>query len=709
MFIKVGTAHLGGDVATALGWFEKARVLSEASGNRHMQSWALRYIGAAHLAQADAANALRHLEHSLEIQRSVEDPLFRAGTLVEIGRAHELIGDRKRAITFFEEALTLSRTARDRVGEATARFALARASAAAGHLDAARDYIESALTVAESLRTDVEHRELRASYFASVHQYHELYVDVLMQLRKLHSRGQLAAAAFEVSERARARSLLDSLTEAHVDLRKGVDPELLKREQDVKQAFAQWAERQRQTLGGPSRDPDLKALAADHRQLEDRYNQVQAEIRSKSPRYAALAKPQPLSLKDVQKQVLDPDTLLLEYALGDRRSYLWVVSNTTQFSYELASRADIERAAQRLYERLTARLTATGDARERRRLAEVADAQYWQEAAELSELLLAPAAKKLIGKRLLIVADGALQYLPFAALPVPGNQGDPVPMMVEHEIISLPSASALAVLRRESRDRQPSAAVAVLADPVFEADDPRLGTRNGSGRDVAKAAAVPPVSANVDAGLELALRDFGFMRDGKLNVPRLAATRHEADTIVGAAPVGTTLRAIDFDANRVTAMSPELAKYRVVHFATHGVFNSDDPALSGLILSMFDKRGQPQDGFLRLHDIYGMRLPVELVVLSACNTALGKPVKGEGLVGIVRGFMYAGASRVIASLWKVDDDATGAMMGRFYEEMLKNNRSPAAALRQAQLAMWQQERWRPPFYWAAFALQGEWK
>jgi CHAT domain-containing protein len=709
MFIKIGTAHLGTDVAAALSWFDKARVLSEASGNRHMQSWALRYIGVAYIAQRDTANALRNLERSLDIQRSVEDPLFRAGTLADLGRAYELSGDRDRATKFFKEALVLSQTAGDRVGESRAQFALARASAAGGQLDAARGHIESALRVAESLRTDVEDRELRASYFASVHQYHEVYVDVLMQLRKLQSREQLAAAAFEASERARARSLLDSLSEAHVDLRSGVDPDLLKREQQLKVAFAEWAQRQREMLGAPARDADLKALAANHRQLEDRYNQVQAEIRSRSPRYAALAKPQPLSLRDVQKQVLDRDTLLLEYALGDRRSYLWVVSNADHSTYELAPRAEIEQAAQKLYAQLTARLTASGDARARRRLAEAADAQYWREAARLSELLLAPAAKKLIGKRLLVVADGALQYLPFAALPIPGKQGDPVPMLVEHEIISLPSASALAVLRRENRDSKPSAAVAVLADPVFEADDPRLRAGNGAGRDAAKAAAIPPVAANADAGLELALRDFGFMRDGKLSVPRLAATRHEADAIVGAAPAGTTLRAIDFDANRATAMSPELAKYRVVHFATHGVFNSDDTALSGLILSMFDKRGQPQDGFLRLHDIYGMHLPVELVVLSACNTALGKPVKGEGLVGIVRGFMYAGASRVIASLWKVDDDATGAMMGRFYEEMLTNNRSPAAALRQAQLAMWQQERWRPPFYWAAFALQGEWK
>jgi CHAT domain-containing protein/tetratricopeptide (TPR) repeat protein len=713
VLMSLGAAYLAsGDDTNALGRFERAVILADELGIPRWKAFALRFIGVVHLIRQSPTQAQEYLQQSLSLQKSLgaaNDPRLEARTQADLGEASDLLGDHERALVYFNDALKLSSRAGDRVTQARGYFGLARNSIERNHIDAARRQIEHALELAESLRTEVENRDLRASYLASVYRWHETHIDILMQLRRAQTSGALVASAFEASERARARSLLESLTEARVDLRKDVDADLLKREQEVRRAFAGWAQRQRQILATPARDTDLKALAVEHRNLEDRYNQIQAEIRSRSPRYAALAKPQPLSLKDVQKQVLDRNTLLLEYALGEKRSYLWVVSNADHSSYELAPRADIEQAAQKLYAHLTARLTAPGDARERRRLAEAADAQYWQEAARLSELLLAPAAKKLIGKRLLIVADGALQYLPFAALPIPGKQGEPVPMMVEHEIISLPSASALAVLRRENRDRKPGAAVAVFADPVFEADDPRLGTGNSSSRDVAKASAIPPGAANASAGLELALRDFGFMRDGKLSVPRLAATRHEADAIVGAAPAGTTLRAIDFDANRATAMSPELAKYRVVHFATHGVFNSDDPALSGLILSMFDKRGQPQDGFLRLHDIYGMRLPVELVVLSACNTALGKPVKGEGLVGIVRGFMYAGASRVIASLWKVDDDATGAMMGRFYEEMLKNNRSPAAALRQAQLAMWQQERWRPPFYWAAFALQGEWK
>jgi len=237
------------------------------------------------------------------------------------------------------------------------------------------------------------------------------------------------------------------------------------------------------------------------------------------------------------------------------------------------------------------------------------------------------------------------------------------------------------VLRRETKGRKPPGkAVAVLADPVFEPDDPRLRAASG-----------------------------GAARSGRPGFPRLAATRQEADAIVAMASEGTTLRAIDFDASRATAMSPDLAQYRIVHFATHGVFDNENPGLSAVILSMFDERGQARDGFLRLHDIYGLQLPAELVVLSACNTALGKQVRGEGLVGIVRGFMYAGAKRVVASLWKVDDEATGELMSRFYLAMIRENQSPAAALRQAQLALWRQNRWRSPFYWAAFVLQGEWE
>jgi CHAT domain-containing protein len=515
-----------------------------------------------------------------------------------------------------------------------------------------------------------------------------------MQLHKVRPGRGFDEAAFAACERGRARSLLDGLAAAGVDLRSEVAPDLLGREQRLRRELDDWATRQRRSLDEPASPAAAKRFAEEYRDLERRYGALEAEIQRASPRYAALARPVPLTLKQVQQEVLDGETVLLQYALGESRSYLWAVSKTAWSVHELPSRASLTQESRQLYERLTARLTITGSLEERRRQAEETDFRYWEQARHLSEILLGPLAKGLTGKRIVVVADGALQFVPFAALPEPGGAAEPVPLIVSHEIVSLPSATVVAALRRETSGRPlPPRSVAVLADPVFEPDDPRL-------RAVLRAAGRLPAR---DPG--------GTARPPSARMPlaRLAATREEAEAILAAAPGGTSVARLGFDASREAATSVELAQFRTVHFATHGVLDNESPGMSGIMLSMFDGQGRPQDGFLRLHDIYGLRLPAELVVLSACSTALGRQVSGEGLVGIVRGFMYAGAKRVVASLWKVDDEATGELMRGLYAGMLRDGHSPAAALRAAQLAVRHQPRWKSPFYWAAFSLQGEWK
>lgn len=698
-----GTYLAAGEAIKALERFQQALVLADERGIQRSKALALRYIGVVHLFRREPREARRYLERSLEAQRPSGPPRVEMRTRADLGEAHLLLADHAGATKYFEEALALSTTAGDRVVEATSLFGLARASSALHNLRAARTYIDRSWKVAESIRTTVESRDLRTSYFATVHRYNEFYVDLLMRQHKVNPRQRLAADAFEAAERARARSLMESLTEARIDLRRGVDSKLLEREQALSKSFDDLSVRRRRP-GGASREADRTRMAEEYRNLELRHNQLQAEIRTKSPRYAALVRPEPLRMMEVQQQVLDEDTVLLEYALGDERSFLWAVSKRDYASYELPPRAEIEQAAQRVYERLTARLSLTGDPRDLPRRVADADLEYWKEAQRLSDILLGPVAARIHRKRILVVADGALQYLPFAALPNPRTGNRPIPMLVEHEVVNLPSASVLAVLRRETKGRiAPAGAVAVLADPVFEADDPRLrrGPRIPS---AVTAAAVAPV-VRATGGLSKTASPW----NDALRIVRLGSTRQEADAIVASAPEGTTFKAVDFDANRATAMSPELARYRVVHFATHSILDNEDPSRAGIVLSMFDKQGLAQDGFLRLRDIYRLDLPAELVVLSACNTALGKPVRGEGLVGLVRGFMYAGAKRVIASVWNVEDDATRALMSRFYHEMLKNNRPASAALREAQLAMLQDPKWQAPFYWAAFVLQGEWR
>jgi CHAT domain-containing protein len=344
-------------------------------------------------------------------------------------------------------------------------------------------------------------------------------------------------------------------------------------------------------------------------------------------------------------------------------------------------------------------------------------------------MLLGPAAAQLGKKRLLVVNDGYLHYLPVAALPDPrvestvsrGTDGRRArrptsdapapPLIVEHEVVSVPSASLLALLRREMSGRTPAPKmIAVLADPVFDRADLRVKAAAGKQVSEDKNRENELQDAELSPALQLPSELERAARDaGGLSFERLRSSRDEAEEIVGLARGGETLKALDFEASRATALSEELGRYRIVHFATHGLLNSEHPELSGLVLSLVDEHGRPQDGFLRAHEVYNLRLGADLVVLSACQTALGKEVRGEGLVGLTRGFMYAGSPRVVASLWLVPSKATAELMKRFYRGMLLGGLRPAAALRAAQVAMWREKRWSEPYYWAAFVLQGEWR
>jgi CHAT domain-containing protein len=496
-----------------------------------------------------------------------------------------------------------------------------------------------------------------------------------MQLHQEQPGGGFDAEALQVSERARARGLLDLLSEVHADIRQGVEAALLKREQFLQESLNFKTERQMRLLGRKHTEEQAAAAEKEIQTLASEYRETKAQIRARSPRYAALTQPHPLTAAEIQQQVLDRDTLLLEYALGDERSFLWAVTPDSLTSHVLPKRAAIEEAARRAYEQLNANSPRGSN----------------EGVEALSRILLGPVAAQLGSKRLVVVTEGALQYIPFGALIAPAAR---FPAIVEHEIVNLPSASTLAVLRREMQGRTPAPKlVAVLADPVFDSGDPRVaGLRSG------------PVGSKTPDNLERSAKDAGLLR-----FDRLRSSRFEAEAIRSLTREGERLEALDFKASRETAMSSALGQYRILHFATHGLLNSRHPEISGLVLSLVDSEGKPQNGFLQSHEIYNLKLGADLVVLSACQTALGKEIRGEGLLGLTRGFMYAGAPRVIASLWRVPDRATAELMKRFYQAMISDGLPPAAALRAAQLQMWKEKRWAAPYYWAGFTLQGEWK
>jgi len=570
--------------------------------------------------------------------------------------------------------------------------------------------VESALKIIESVRASVVSKELRASYFATEQEIYEFYVDLLMQMHNREPVRGYDAAALQASERGRARSLLESLTEARADIRSGVDPKLLAQERSLQQRLNAKAE-EALKLSASGADDETR-IAARRREMDAltiELQQVQTQIRQASPRYGALTQPQPLTLAEIQRQALDADTLLLEYSLGAERSFLWAVTPTAINSYELPKREVIEAAARRVYELLSDTSGVRGQAARPRdvRLKE-SGGQYLAAAAALSRMLLGPVAGQSGRKRLVIVADGMLHYIPFGALPDPNmlerSDGSWQPVFVEHEIVNLPSASTIAVLRRELAGRKPAArTLALLADPVFSKGDERI--RPGVSSSARQTTQPDPTNESKNR----ILVETDGSAPGDLRIKRLPFTRQEAEQILPLVPAGSGMKALDFEANRATAMSEQLSQYRYVHFATHGLADSERPELSTIVLSLYDEQGRPQDGFLRAHEVYNLNLPAEMVTLSACETGLGKLTRGEGLVSLTRGFMYAGAARVVVSLWSVNDRATAELMTKFYRRVLVEGERPAAALRAAQVEMWKDKRWEAPYYWAAFTLQGEWR
>jgi len=670
-----------GDLETAGTYFEQALALSETIGDQRLEAAAYRYLGKLHRQRGDLDRAGRELARGLALSRQLGVRSTQALLLAEQGRLAAARGDAAVAVSALTASLDLQRELRDAWGQAEVHFELAAVHRGAGRLDAARGELESALALLEEIRGDVAILDLRSSLVAVRRNYHDAYVDLLMELDRRRPGQGWDAAAFAAAEQARARSLLDLLRESEIDVAQGADPELLAAERELR-GHLNALERRRlevaaeEGVEAAERTARLDALENELRQVREDHQSAEARIRTSNPAYAALTRPRSLAPGDVAERLLDPDTVLLTYYLGERRGFLQALSRDGLTSFELPPRSELEDAARTFY----AALREPGGGAD-------------ELARRLGEWLLAPAAATIAGRRVVVVADGALHYVPFAALPDPAGGGPgggaAPPLVVGHEVVSLPSVSVLEILRREeARDAAaaPRKLLAVFADPVFQATDPRVHSGDGDG-------------------------DAATRRDDTpgLDYRRLRFSAREAASLAALVPADESWQAVGFAASRAAVTRPDLARYRFVHFATHGVLNTQYPELSGLVLSLVDENGEPEDGFLRLHDVYELHLDADLVTLSACRTALGQEMRGEGLVGLTRGFMYAGARRVMASLWDVQDRATAEIMERFYRGMLEDGRTPAAALRAAQTSMLRDARWSAPYYWAPFVLQGDWR
>lgn len=693
-------ALAGGDPRSALDYLHQALQINREAGNGQRTASCLKSLAMCYFRLSRFQEARCFLEEALSMQRGLGLRVEMAETHYHLGRFYLRRGSIAAATYQCLEALALNEKLGNQHGEALSLHLLARILRARGRPLISLAVSEDALEKVESLRVKIMERQMRISYFDTVHEVFEFHQDLLMQMAGSEEREGYLTRALQVSERARARGFLDLLQDARHNPDNPEIQGLVVRQNQIR---GQLNRKELFRMGQVQKGLDKESLSALDMAVEElltEFRRIDGRIHEIQVRGIGIGKTQPLSLAEIRQKVLDEDTVLLEYSLGEKRGFLWMVTLETLAGFELPGRSEIESRVHKILELLTARGTKKAfetplekEARVRR-----ADAELRSTMAELSWILLGPVYGRLHSKRLFIVADGALRLLPLGVLPLPepDGKGFAAPLLSRFEIAGAPSASIQALLKQARMGcKSAPKTLAVFADPVFASDDSRFSGSHGR-----KMAQVNRED-NIDVD--------SFVRDSIGILNRLPFTRREARQLSRLLPRDQVYEALDFKASREQLLDIDLQQYRVIHFATHGMISDTYPELSGLVLSLFDAEGRPRDGILRQHDVFNLNLNADLVVLSGCRTGLGKNSNGEGLIGLTRSFMYAGATRVLASHWMVQDEATAELMIRFYRHLLIDRQHPGHALRSAQLSMWRDSRWRAPYFWGAFVLQGPWE
>ena len=676
-----------GELDAAMNAAQRIETIGRSTGDRWIGATGDALKGRVLLASQRPEQALAALNRGIAVFREQNQLLALIATMQLRARALAALERLEPALETYREVERLCAEMSDPRCQAAVLYEQSRLGARQGRLEEALEAIARSLSITEGLRTTLPSADLRQSYFAEVQDHYDWCIELLLQLHQRKPVRRFDLQALEVSERARARGLVELLSSAQAEATSGVDPQLLARRLRLDSRSRElMAGRLRLRQTGSAGAEQAAALADLEVQLADlqrSQQQLEQELRSVSPRYADLLLPRPVKAETIQS-LLDRDTLLLEIHLGETRGVMWLISDQGVSSHPLPPRAEIQTLAKAFHADL--RSGQLGDS---------------AAARALSQALLQPLVGRLTTKRLAIVPHGALFYIPFAALPNPGG-GEP--LLEAYELINLPSASTLAILRSSSPSppaRPPS--LLLLADPVFGPGDSRLNPTSESALTAAadrQVAITEPTTAAT--AQQPASDDVGWQR--------LPGTAREAEAILAMLPTGTShRRKLGFQANREALLTDDIKSYRLLHIATHGKADGRQPERSRLVLSLYDTDGRPIDGALRLQDIYNLRLNADLVVLSACQSGLGPLVRGEGLVGLTRGFQYAGARRVLASLWNVDDGSTAALMGAFYRGLLVDGLPPGAALRKAQRTLLTDPATRSPYHWAAFTLHGDWR
>ena len=676
ILLSIGQMHATArDLSSALTMFTESQRLQRETSYKRREAQTLTAIARVHGMRGEHAQALPAFHEALAITRRSGDRRLEGVVLDEIAELHLRSGAIEDARTRYAEALEIQRAIRDRRNVALSLYGLARTELAAGRLSEALTAINEALEIVESIRSAELPRDLRVSFRAATADLYETQIEILMSLHALDPEGGWAGRALESSDRARARALTDSLQKVAAKIDGGANAASVVQARALREQIAEKEAVRTHFLMTEGGAGVAQQIDAEIRDLQVRLRDVEGAFERAAPRDADVAGLETLTLEQMTAEL--GDAALVEYSLGAKRSFVWVRAGDALTVETLPGRATIEEVVGRLQASLTARnRDVDGEtlARRNRRIA-AADGEAHALLGELYAMLVRPVRDAIGGRALLLVPDGPLALVPFNAL------HDGVSTLGgAREIVRTPSLSALAALRRAPEHGPAEGTIAILADPVFRPDDARL-KRSATTNQAASGR-------------------------GSLNaLPRLRFSRHEATAVGKVVRASDRIMALDFDASR--AFLERAAGYRILHFATHALVDGDVPDRSSLVLSLVDRNGTSVDGHIRLHEIYNLDLRSELVVLSACETATGKEMRGEGLMSLTHGFLHAGARRVVSTLWRIDDRATAKLMTHFYRGVLRDGSSPAEALRAAQRELARDKRWAAPYYWAGFVLQGD--
>ncbi|HXM46371.1 MAG TPA: CHAT domain-containing protein [Pyrinomonadaceae bacterium] len=634
--------------------------LFQRLGNNPAAANALVNTGSVYYDVGDFDQALTLLNRAEAMQ--AHDPIGLAYTKTNIGRILIDQGHPTEALRILSDALKLR--GGDKSGEAITLYAMALGHIHLKELNTAFGEIDRARTIVEDIQKNIISPDQRSLFRGSVDKIYKLYTDILMRQGR-------TSEALEFEDNAQALGLREALLSARINFARTLAGGPATDAQTLTNEISRFAGK-RQLLG-----PDLQKSSQAvelNRQIDERTARLRAieQETLSDPTAASLLKPAPLTIQQIV-DMLDSETTLIEYSLGEEQSYVWAVSKGEDpaiVSGVLPGRKKVEQLATQVKDLMG---KADLDQEDLRR--------YQQVSREFSSMLLSGVKTAIAGKRLVVVADGILQYTPFSGLPEPDVASDWQPLVVQHEIVNIPSASALAAVRQETMKRPiPSQTIALFADPIY------VRSKTGGRSDATSA------------------------KGGKILRP-LAFAKDEIDGIESAfAKLGPGRELVPFktyDATRQNGTSVKLQSFRIIHYSAHGVADDARPEASGIYLSSYDRQGREIPNFMGLSDIYNLKLSADLVVLSACETALGKQVPGEGIVGLTRGFMHAGSASVVSSLWEANEFHTARLMRDFYDGMFDKKQSPAAALRAAQREMWRQKL--PPYYWASFNLYGDWR